>query len=297
MKKNLLCFSTMAAMLAMATTFCACSSDDEQSATASLTLNASKGEYGSGTRSISYVDNDPTKGITTTWDASDKVAVYKSGWTSKIGDLSPMADKTEGNKTKLDGNVSSDGLNIGDRTELIMPRTTWSYTDQDGTIGTISSKYDYAIASAQVTFIDQKKKIYASDAVFKTQQAIVRYNIKYAGSPLDVSSMTIVAESGKLVKSRSLDGSSVEYGGLEIKPSSPTSVFDVAIRNDNTGGDKYTLTVKVTTTDGDKIYSSTSTKAHTYAWGKFIIHNVDVNFVDDTHTERDTYQYQGTEDW
>ena len=105
--------------------------------------------------------------------------------------------------------------------------------------------------------------------------------------------MTIVAESGKLVKSRSLDGLTVEYGGLEIKPTSATNVLDVAIRNDNTGADTYTLTVKA----DDKLYSSTSSKPHTYAWGKFIIHEVDVNFVDDTHTERDTYQYQGTEVW
>lgn len=295
MKKILLSISALAAMLATTATFCACSSDDEQQS-ATLALNAVKGDYGFGTRSISYVDaTDVTKGINTTWDTSDKVAVYKGGWTSKIGDLAPMAGKTEGNKTKLDGNVASDGLNIGDRTELIMPRTTWSYTDQDGTIGTISSTFDYAIASAQVTFIDQNKKIYASDAIFKTQQAIVRYIIKYGSdASKKFTSLTIVAASGKLVKSRSLDGSSVEYGGLEIKPSSATNIFDVALRNDNTDPDKYTLTVK---DEEGKIYSSTSTQSHSYAWGKFIIHEVNVAFVDDTHTERDTYQYQGTETW
>lgn len=273
----------------------ACSSDDEeQGSKATLSLTATKNNYGFGTRAISYVNpSDPTKGINTTWSTSDKVAVYSSGWGGKIGDLSPMEGKTEGNKTKLDGNVSPDGLKIGDRTELIFPRTTWSYADQDGTLATISSKYDYAIASALVTFIDQNKKIYASDALFKTQQAIVRYIIKNGNSNLNVTSMTIVAESGKLVKSRSLDGLTVEYGGLEIKPTSATNVLDVAIRNDNTGADTYTLTVKA----DDKLYSSTSSKPHTYAWGKFIIHEVDVNFVDDTHTERDTYKYQGTEVW
>ena len=272
----------------------ACSSDDEQKSTATLTLAATKKNYDSVTRAISYVNpDDATQGITTTWATTDKVAVYSSGWAGKIGDLSPMDGKTEGNKTKLDGNVSPDNLNIGDRTELIFPRTTWSYEGQVGTLATISSKYDYAIASAQVTFIDQNNKIYASDAMFVTQQAIVRYIIKYGGNPLNVNSMTIVAASGKLVKSRTLDGTSVEYGGLEIKPASATNVLDVAIRNDYKEGDKYTLTVKA----GDEIYSSTSTKAHTYAWGKFIIHEVDVNYVDDTHTERDTYQYQGIEEW
>lgn len=273
----------------------ACSSDDEQKSTATLTLTATKRNYGTVTRAISYVNpDDATKGITTTWATTDKVAVYSSGWAGKIGDLSPMNGETEGNKTKLDGNVSPDNLNIGDRTELIFPRTTWNYEGQDGTLTTISSKYDYAIASAQVTFIDQNNKIYASDAMFVTQQAIVRYVITDGGNPLNVNSMTIVAASGKLVKSRTLDGTSVEYGGLEIKPASPTNVLDVAIRNDFKEGDKYTLTVK---TEDNKIYSSTSTKAHTYAWGKFIIHEVDVNYVDDTHTERDTYQYQGIEEW
>ena len=293
MKKFLLSFSALAAMLATTATFSACSSDDEQQS-ATLALNAVKGDYGFGTRAISYVDaSDVTKGITTTWKTTDKVAVYKEGWAAKIGDLTPISDSQD-NTTKLDGNVSSSGMNIGDRTELIMPRTTWSYADQDGTIETISSTFDYAIASAQVTFIDQNKKIYASDAMFKTQQAIVRYIIKYGSETKKFTSLTIVAESGKLVKSRSLDGSSVEYGGLEIKPSSATNIFDVALRNDNTAADKYTLTVK---DEEGKIYSSTSTQSHSYAWGKFIIHEVNVAFVDDTHTERDTYQYQGTETW
>lgn len=272
-----------------------CSSDDEeQGSKATLSLTVTKNNYAFGTRAISFVNpDDATKGINTTWATSDKVAVYSSGWGGKIGDLSPMEGETEGNKTKLDGNVSPDGLKIGDRTELIFPRSTWSYADQDGTLATISSKYDYAIASAQVTFIDQNNKIYASDAKFVTQQAIVRYVITDGGKPVDVTSMTIVAASGKLVKSQNLDGTNVEYAGLEIKPSKATDKLDVAIRNDNKDGDIYTLTVKV----GDKIYSSTSTKKHTYAWGKFIIHEVDVNFVDDTHTERDTYQYQGIEEW
>lgn len=294
MKTNIITKISLATLAFAGFIGAACSSDDEQKSTATLTLAATKKNYDSGTRAISYVNpSDPTKGITTTWATTDKVAVYSSGWAGKIGDLSPMDGKTEGNKTKLDGNVSPDNLKIGERTELIFPRTTWSYADQDGTLATISSKYDYAIASAQVTFIDQNNKIYASDAMFVTQQAIVRYIITDGGSPLNVNSMTIVAASGKLVKSRTLDGTSVEYGGLEIKPASATNVLDVAIRNDFKEGDKYTLTVKA----GDKIYSSTSKNAHTYAWGKFIIHEVDVNFVDDTHTERDTYQYQGIEEW
>lgn len=290
MKTNIITKISLATLAFAGFIGAACSSDDEQKSTATLTLTAVKGNYNGSTRALSY---DATKGIVTTWATTDKVAIYNSGWASKIGDLSPMAD-SQNHITKLDGNVSSAGLKIGDRTELIMPRTTWSYDGQDGTLATISSKYDYAIASAQVTFIDQNKKLFASDALFKTQQAIVRYIIKQGGTELPVVSMTIVAASGKLVKSRTLDGTSVEYGGIEVTPASATNVLDVAIRNDNEEADTYTLTVK---TSDNNIYSSTSPNKHTYAWGKFIIHEVDVTFVDDTHTERDTYQYQGIEEW
>ena len=98
-----------------------CSSDDEeQGSKATLSLTVTKNNYAFGTRAISFVNpDDATKGINTTWATSDKVAVYSSGWGGKIGDLSPMEGETEGNKTKLDGNVSPDGLKIGDRTELI----------------------------------------------------------------------------------------------------------------------------------------------------------------------------------
>lgn len=290
MKTNIITKISLATLAFAGFIGAACSSDDEQNSTATLTLTAVKGNYNGSTRALSY---DATKGIVTTWATTDKVAIYNSGWASKIGDLSPMKD-SQNHITKLDGNVSSAGLKIGDRTELIMPRTTWSYDGQNGTLATISSTYDYAIASAQVTFIDQNKKLFASDALFKTQQAIVRYIIKQGGTELPVVSMTIVAASGKLVKSRSLDGTSVEYGGIEVTPASATNVLDVAIRNDNEEADTYTLTVK---TSDNKIYSSTSPHKHTYAWGKFIIHEVDVTFVDDTHTERDTYQYQGIEEW
>ena len=103
MKTNIITRISLATLVFAGFIGTACSSDDEQY-TASMTLNVTKGDYNYGTRSITYVDpNDPTKGINTTWATTDKVAVYKSGWSSKIGDLSPMADKTDGNKTKLDG--------------------------------------------------------------------------------------------------------------------------------------------------------------------------------------------------
>lgn len=286
MKKILLSFSALAAMLATTTTFSACSSDDEQQSSATLSLNAVKGEYGSLlTRAIS-LDNDGK--LKTYWKTTDKVAVYKEGWTSKIGDLAPIRD-SEDNTTKLDGNVSSSGMSVGDKMELIMPRISWDYTGQDGTLETISSTYDYAIANAQINFFDQNNKIYASDAIFKTQQAIVKFTlVDSSNQPLNVKSLAIVADGGKLLQSRDLDSSNAKYGGIEINVNTAKNVFYVAIRNEQQGADYYTLTVK----SDDAIYSSKSPHAQTYSYGSYITHTVMLTAVDNTHTERDSYQSQ-----
>ena len=286
MKKVLLSMSAVAAMIAMTTTFSACSSDDEQQPSASMALNAVKGDYASlFTRAIS-LDNDGK--LKTYWKTTDKVAVYKEGWTAKIGDLAPMAD-SEDNKTKLDGNVSSAGMSVGDKMELIMPRITWDYTGQDGTLETISSTYDYAIANAQINFFDQSNKIYASDAIFKTQQAIIKYTLVDSnGEPLNVTSLAIVSDGGKLLQSRNLDGSNAKYGGIEINVNTAKNVFYVAIRNEQEEADYYTLTVK----SNGAIYSSKSPHAQTYSYGSYITHTVMLTAVDNTHTERDAYQSQ-----
>jgi len=296
MKKILLSISALATMLATTATFSACSSDDEQqSSTATLIINASKGDYGSGsgTRAI-VLDNDA---IVTKWSKGDNVYAYKEGWSALIGTLNPK-ENSSNNNTKLDGNIAKGNLKVGDNLEFITPRNTWDYSGQDGTIPTISSKYDYATARVQVTFFDQNDKVYGTTAKFATQQAIVKYNLYYMDGqtqrPLNATSLSIVAESGKLVKSRSLDGKDVVYGGLEITPTDATNVFYVALRNENADKDKYTLTAKV----GDgTIYTSTSPNYHTYPYTSYYNHNVIMSVYDDTHTERDVYQSKVDETW
>ena len=297
MKKILLSFSALIAMLATTATFSACSSDDEQQSTATMIINASKGEYRSGTRTISL---DGNKAIVTTWKTTDNVFVFKEGWTSQIGTLKPNADSNN-NITKLTGDISSNGLNVGDNLEFIMPRNTWDYTGQDGTIGTISSNYDYGIARVQVTFFDQNNKVYGTTAEFKTQQAIVKYKLYYMDDAnkkeLNATSLTIVSEQGKLVRSRSLDGKDVVYGGLEVTPASPTNVFYVALRNDYDQPEKFTLTAKVVNNNATTIYTSASTSAHQYPFTSYKSHEVVMSLYDDTYTERDTYQGKVEETW
>ena len=294
MKKILFSISAVAAVIAMTATFSACSSDDEQSSTATLTVNASRGNYGDGTRAVSI--DSQTGGPVTNWKKSDKVVVYKAGWTEQIGNLSPMADSNN-NITKLDGSIKSTGLNVGDRMEFVMPRATWDYTGQDGTIETISSTYDYGIANVQITFFDASNKVYGSDAKFETQQAIIKYTLVDASNnPIKATSLTIVSEGGKIVKSRSLDGKTVDYGGLEITPKGNTNVYYVALRNDLGEKDKYTITAKVVNGSTTTIYTSTSSE-HKYELGDFIRHTIKMGVFDDTHTERDTYSDKGEVTW
>lgn len=299
MKKILLSISAVAAMIAMTATFSACSSDDEQqSSNATMIINASRGDYGGGTRQISLNDND---NIVTTWGSSDKVYAYKEGWTTPIGILSPDPNyPTNNNVTKLKGDISPSGLSVGSNIDFIMPRDVWDYTGQDGTIATISSKYDYATARVQVTFFDQNNKVYGTTAYFKTQQAIIKYELYYMDGTteksLDAKTLTIVSGQGKLVKSLDLDGNNVVYGGLEVTSGAAngTSKFYVALRNDYKQADTYTLTAK---DKNGTIYTSTTSQGHTYAYTDYICHKVVMSAYDDTHTERDVYQNKVDQTW
>jgi hypothetical protein len=296
MKKILLSISAVTAMIAMTATFSACSSDDEQSSTATLTINATRGDYGGGTRALSIETDGKIK---TYWKTTDKVSVYKTGWEgSPLGVIKPITD-SDNNITKLDGDVQSNDVNVGDRLELIMPRTDWAYTGQDGTLTTIVSNFDYNIASATINYFGQNRKIFASNAFFEPQQAIVKYKlVRENGSPLKVKTLTIISQEGKIVQSRDLKGENIKYGGLQVTAGNVTDEFTVAIRNDKTDGDKYTLTAQIE--DGDEagaLYSSTSTNTQYYTWGYYITHTVTMSLYDNTYTQRTNYSSHLDVEW
>lgn len=281
-----------AAMMALTTALCSCSSNDnEPQTTALLTIDAVKGEYNdvAMTRSLSEGDSK----INFSWTAGEKAFVYTNGWGSKLGELTPQ---TLGDaKTKLDGTVSSTGVNVGDQLMLIFPREEWSYTEQDGTLNSISSKYDYSTASAQVLYIDEEnnKKIYASNALFSSEQAIVKFVLKKSdGSDLSVPSLTIISGSGKLVQKCNLDGTATTYGNIVVTPSANTNAFYVALRNDNSGADTYTLSVSLSKT----VYTYSKSDV-TFTKGKFKTITVKMKDLNDTYTERTGYDTETGETW
>ena len=312
MKKILLSFSALAAMLATTTTFSACSSDDsgqEQPTYSTLILDGVISSYTNddeiGTRAIS-VDGDNLK---TFWKTTDLVTVYSNQWQTKVGELHPQSD-TESTatptKTKLTGDVSHSSLKTGDELNLIYPRTDWQYTGQDGTWESISQKYDYATANVNIVYIDasDNNKVYATTASFgKAQQAIIRFTILDSnGDALalpEYPELTITAAGNQLVTKCSLDGTATEKGALVITKKTqtttqdPNNVFYVAIRNNNENADQYTLTIKG---KDNKMYTYTK-KDITFAKGDFKKIKVKMKFQDDTYTERTAYDDKGEETW
>ena len=304
MKKILLSISAVMAMMAMTATFSACSSDDEQkpSNLGTLILDADKLNYTdageSDTRALS-VTGDVLK---TFWTTTDLVTVYKNNWQDKIGELHPTSD-TSGSatptKTKLEGDhFITDGLKEGDALNLIYPRATWEYTNQDGTWETISKNYDYATANVSVVYIDASanNKVYGTTALFgAAQQAIARFTLLDTNNTaFNTTELTITTAGNQLVKKCSLNGTATDKGGaLVIKPSAATNVFYVAIRNDNEAADQYTLTAK--SSDG-KVYSYTRSNV-TLTKGTFKKYKVTMRLQDDTYTERDAYIDGGEEVW
>lgn len=308
MKKILLSFSALAAMLATIATFSACSSDDEQQGKtiSTLILDADKSDYADvdeiGTRSITLSDDE--KAINTSWVESDVVTVFKDNWQSQIGELHPdntlVPAGSSPQRTKLQGVITYNNLKVGDALNLIYPRPEWSYTDQKGTIADISKNFDYITTNINVVFIDPtstSNPVYSTTALFgKAQQTIVRFTLlKSDDTALSVPELSITTASNQLVKKCSLNGTATEKGGeLVIKPESATNVFYVAIRNDNEGADQYTLTVK---DSNGKVYTYTKSDL-TLVRGNYKKVKVKMKYYDDTYTERDAYYNEdGEEVW
>ena len=171
--------------------------------TFTLTVDATKGED---TKALS-LDGQV---LNVKWAATDQVSVFPESWaTPAMGTLTAAASET--GSTTLTGAVT--GANIGDNLNFLFPRAEWSYTGQKGILlsdeNSIEKKYDYAAATVTVNEVDGTT-ITTDAANFTSQQAIVKFRLTDGVSPVAVNSLTISANSGKLVTNKS-------YRGLEPK--------------------------------------------------------------------------------
>ena len=204
MKKNILSMAVL--LMASATVFTACSSDDniisEQpinpTGKYTMTVNASKGDDAQ-TRGLSLSG----KTLSVKWAATDEVSVFPTAWSrTPYGTLTAAA--SDNGSTSLTGDLTS-APTAGDQLNLLFPRATWDYTGQTGVLlsdaNSIEKKYDYALANVEVASVGGNTITTTGNASFASQQAIVKFILKNKSdnSSLNASSLTVSAASNKLV--------------------------------------------------------------------------------------------------
>ena len=232
-----------------------------------LTVEASKG---ADTKAL-YLDTSNNK-LDAYWKSTEKVRVYKEG--SYIGqlDVTPGAGDRPLTAT-LSGEITVSGLSSGDALMLLIPRESWDYTGQVGTLADIESKYDYAKASVTVATISGNSVTTSQSADFLNQQSVYRFGFKAGTDAVSVKSFTVSSANDALVRTCSLDGTATESGSITVTPASATSeLIYAALRNTRVGSsqaDSYSFSVIASDNSlylGGKVIPATSLDAQ----GKFI---------------------------
>lgn len=234
-------------LLAVSLGWLSCSGDDlpldhpEGKHAMTLMAFATKANPDITTRGLSP-DGDKISAI---WSQGDQVTVQKTNGTT-IGTMTPIT--TGSGSTKLKAALTSP-VSIGDQLNLFFPREWRDYTGQKGTLADIASKYDYATASVTVQNV-YGEHVYATDARFDNQQAIVKFNLRGADgkTPIEASSLTVSATGLKT------DGS--HTGDITITPAAPTSEIYAAL----SGISNQTVTLSASTDTYSYTYTTTAAK-------------------------------------
>lgn len=216
------------------------------------------------------------KTLNAVWASTDVVTVYNSSNTS-IGTLKPQSSGSA--STVLKGDVTG-SLSAGASLRLLTPKSSWLYSNQDGTFSTVSSKYSFATATISVSSVSGSK-VTTTPATFEHQQALVKFTLVDDSTtpvPIKPDELTISSTSGKIVRSVS-DALSTLTGSLTVVPKDDTNVLYVAIRNDSGATDTYSLTATV----GKNTYTATKSGV-TFQKGKYYDVTVRMKEVSETFT-------------
>lgn len=237
----------------------------------SFTLTASKS---ADTKAL-YLDGG---NLNAYWKSTEKVKVYKADDGSTcIGtlDVAPGDGEKPTNAT-LSGEINIAGLAKDQELLLLIPRESWNYSGQDGTLAGIEANYDYATAIVTISSVDDvNNTVSASDATFENQQSIYKFAFS-TGSPLSVKSFTV--SSPNLVQTHSWSGSAwVDAAGpisLTVAGGSSLAEVYVSLRNTNAGSsidDAYAFSV---VGEDNALYEGTKvipgTVIESYGKGKYL---------------------------
>lgn len=211
------------------------------------------------------------------WQSSERVKVYKDGTCIGTLDVSPGSGEKPTTAT-LSGTIDNmAGLAKDVDLLLLIPRETWNYSGQKGTIADIASNFDYAVATVTITAVDGgASTISATDATFVNQQSIYRFSFQVSTTPLDVKGFTV--SSANLVQTHTWNGSAwIDTPGpvaVSINGGGSSSTVYAALRNTLAGSstsDTYSFSV---VGDDDVLYEGTKVipeaVIENYGIGKYV---------------------------
>lgn len=217
-----------------------------------LTVQASKGLE---TKALWLDTSGSPDVLRAYWKNTEQVQVFHNG--SFVGTLGVTPGTGEKPSTAtLNGTVSAPGLAMGDELLLMLPRQTWNYTGQVGTLSSIENTYDYATAAVEVSSIVGSTVTTTKQATFQNQQSVYRFSFT-AGDALSVKGMTISSAGGRLVQSRTYEAGAWNnvLGDLTVTPASATTdPLYVSIFNQGTSADTYSF---ILTGSDDAVYVAT----------------------------------------
>ena len=240
-------------LLTIVFTMTACSNEDDAAVksgdntnvrTWQVSINAGPAQ----TRAISVGGNDGQT-LYYNWDAYDVVEVVKGG--ASVGTL--HANVSEGNSAyaKLDGTLTGT-FSVGETVTLYYHTAELDYTEQVGTLAGVSTNKSYLTATSTVKSVDGDNKFLSmSDAAFTPMQDYLELSFTDGNKPINVKSLEIWAEDGKLVKTKAIDGTTTyasEASPLVITPATATNKLFLALRDENGATNKYHF--KVTASNG-----------------------------------------------
>ena len=274
MKKDI---RTLAALLIASATFAACSSSDDNiieeqpvnptaPKTYTMTIQASKGDA-AGTRGLSLDGST----LNATWKTGETVKVYKvtqlngNDVYTSIGTLTAQGN---GATATLSGSLTGD-IALNDHLALFFIGGVLDYRDQTGTLDNISSKYDYATATAEVSAVDGST-ITVVDAVTKNEtvpfnnlQTIVKFTLKdkTTGNPISMKSLRLHDANDHIIDISDFLNETDHKGDITVTRSTAGSEFFVAIKTEEDYVDPNlvpsSLNLTLTATDDTDIYTYT----------------------------------------
>ena len=190
------------------------------------------------------------------WDSGDKAEVYYGD--TKVGTFTPNSYGFS--NSFLTGTLTGTYA-VGNPIKMYVPQADMDFTTQNGSLGDMSNNRTYMEATTSITQVDAEGKFLAmSGANFTHRQCFFRFRFSDTdGIRLHVKKLTIHAEHGKLVQTKSRTGETT-YGDIEVNTvkeqnAYPDELF-VALWNDyRDGNDTYSFTVEA---DNGYIYESNS---------------------------------------